>query len=212
METGTFIRILKSRLTEELPGLASQMKMVPAARKEEIEKRSLHAGGRKAAVLVCLYPDRNGEICFVLIRRNEYDGVHSGQISFPGGSYEEGDENLVATALREAREETGIVPEEMEILGSLTPVYIPPSNFHVQPFVGWAGKAPRFIPDPAEVSEIIEVPLKNILRAENRLEKTIPHREFKEIRVPCYMIGGHVVWGATAMMLSELGDILEGLA
>ncbi len=207
-----FVDGLKRRLKMELPGLASQLKMVPAARKRDLTESLHQSGGKKAAVLICLFPAHDGEICFVLIKRNEYDGVHSGQISFPGGSHEEGDENLVATALREANEETGIDKNKVQVLGSLTSVYIPPSNFFVEPVVGWTNAVPDFVPDKTEVSEILIVPLGIITQPAYRSEKVIPHREFRGMNVPCFTIGGHIVWGATAMILSEMSDLVGDLS
>jgi 8-oxo-dGTP pyrophosphatase MutT (NUDIX family) len=136
-----FISGLRERLSGDLPGLASQLKMVPEARRKEIEARNTAGDAKRAAVLICMYPGQDGQIELVLIRRNEYDGVHSGQISFPGGRYEDGDADLQYTALREAEEETNIRIDEVEVLGSISPVYIPPSNFYVEVMVGWASKS-----------------------------------------------------------------------
>ena len=112
-----FVQLLKQRLSETLPGLSSQMKMVPEERRKEIESRNPTNRAKKAAVLICFFPDGYSNIHLVLIRRNEYDGVHSGQISFPGGRYEDNDRNMVKTALREAEEETNIKAKDVEVLG-----------------------------------------------------------------------------------------------
>jgi len=123
---------LKERLIEklalELPGISSQMKMVPEARRREIEEYTVAQDARQAAVLICFFLD-DGKLKLVLIKRNEYDGVHSGQISFPGGRYEDEDHDMIETALREAEEETNIQRDDVDVLGQITPVYIPPSNF-----------------------------------------------------------------------------------
>ena len=203
-----FVYDLKESLSGELPGLSSQLKMVPEARRREIEGRRSAGDAQKAAVLICLYPDGDGEIKLVLIRRNEYDGVHSGQISFPGGRYEEGDNNLMHTALREAHEETNIRMDEVEVLGNISPVYIPPSNFYVEVVVAWAKQKPKLKPDPSEVAEILNIPLKAFLDPGNIKQKDIPHRQFNIIDVPCFYIQGHIIWGATAMMLAEFADII----
>ena len=203
-----FITALKEKLSGALPGMESQMKMVPEARRREIENRSHAKDARKAAVLICFYPEEDGEISLVLIRRNEYDGVHSGQISFPGGRNEEGDRDMVHTALREAKEETNIRVDEVQVLGEITPVYIPPSNFIVNAVVGWAAKKPDLIPDPEEVSEILTVSLKELTDPAHLQQRNIPHREFNMIDVPCFYIQGHIIWGATAMMLMEIIEIL----
>jgi len=198
---------LKARLRLPLPGQSSQMKMVPEARRKEIEHSSDHGHARKAAVLICFFPVDN-DIRLVMIRRNEYDGVHSGQISFPGGRNEESDPDMVYTALREAEEETNILINQVEVLGEITPVYIPPSNFIVNAVIGWAEEKPRLIPDPTEVSEILTMSVDELRNPANLQHRNIPHREFKLIDVPCFYIQEHIIWGATAMILMEVVDLI----
>lgn len=205
-----FIKQLKQSLKEELPGLKSQMKMVPGIRQKEMESKKWSDDAKKAAVLICFYPLSCGNIHLALIRRNEYDGVHSGQISFPGGKVESQDRDIVHTALREAEEEINIQQDEVEVLGELSQVYIPPSNFIVQPVIGCQNIPPKLIPDPDEVSEILSISLNEILDPENRQIKNIVHREYSIIDVPCFYIRGHIIWGATAMMLSEVVDLING--
>ena len=207
-EYSTFKARLKANLDGELPGVPSQMKMVPAIRMKDMEKRRWDNNARKAAVLICFYPDGDGEIRLALIRRNEYDGVHSGQISFPGGKYEEDDSDLIHTALREAEEETNILKDKVEVLGEITPVYIPPSNYIVQPVIGWTHKHPDFIREKAEVSEILSISLTELFNPSFRQVKDILHKEFNIIDVPCFYIQEHIIWGATAMMLSEVVDLI----
>ncbi|MDT8394004.1 MAG: CoA pyrophosphatase [Bacteroidales bacterium] len=207
----TYVNRLKELLAEDLPGINSHMKMVPSIRQREIEKQKWNMNAKKAAVLICLYPGENGSICFPLIRRNEYDGVHSGQISLPGGKFEEHDENLIQTATREAEEETNIRASQLEILGTITPVYIPPSNFIVQPVIAWASEKPEFIPEQSEVAEIITVSLTDLTSENARQLKNIPHREYSAIDVPCFYIHRNIIWGATAMILSEVVEILGSL-
>ena len=154
----------------------------------------------KAAVLVLMYP-RNGQICIVLIKRNEYDGPHSAQVSFPGGAWEKGDGSMGNTAIRETREELGIV-DEIEILGALTQLHIPVSNFLVSPFVGCTERAPEFFPDQSEVQYIIEASLKDLADPALR-DSELLYRQGQSIEVPFYRIGKEKIWGATAMMLSE---------
>ncbi|MEN8226221.1 MAG: CoA pyrophosphatase [Bacteroidota bacterium] len=197
---------LKAALSDGLPGIPSHMKMVPAIRRKEMESQCGGENARKAAVLICFYPDGD-DIHFALIRRNEYDGVHSGQISFPGGRFENSDRNMVHTALREAEEETNILEGDVEVLGEITPIYIPPSNYIVSPFVGWTPQKPEFIPEPAEVSEILSISIKELLNPANRQMKNIQHSDHNIIEVPCFYIQDHIIWGATAMMLSEMSDI-----
>ena len=155
----------------------------------------------QAAVLVLFYPS-NGKTHLVFIKRNEYDGPHSAQVSFPGGVRETGDNTMEETALRETREEIG-VSGPIEILGSLTPLHIPVSNFMVYPFVGWMEETPVFRPDPTEVQYIIEVSLKELLDPANRDSETHYHHA-QPIEAPFYRVGKEKIWGATAMMLSEI--------
>lgn len=203
-----FINHLRLAIQNPLPGTASQMKMVPAIRRQEMQKRQGNDNAREAAVLICFFPDENGKIFLALIRRNEYDGVHSGQISFPGGKSEADDRNLEHTALRETEEEIGVPQDQVEILGAASQVYIPPSNFLVSPFIGWLKEKPVFIPDSNEVTEIVKASLDELMNPENRQVKDIKHREYNIIDVPCFYIQGHIIWGATAMMLSEVVDLL----
>ncbi len=200
---------LKRKLAGKLPGLQSQLKMIPEIRRKEIESYSWNQKAKKSAVLICFYPDNPGDIHLILIKRNEYDGVHSGQISFPGGQFEKSDPDLTYTALREAEEETNIQMESVEVLGEMTPVYIPPSNFIVKPVVGWCNEKPDLKPEPAEVSQILCIPLYDLLNPENMQNRNISHREFNIIDVPCFYIQNHIIWGATAMMLREVVDVLD---
>lgn len=145
----------------------------------------------------------------VLILRKTYQGVHSNQIGFPGGRVEEEDENLEHTALRETEEEVGIPRSEVQVVRKLTRLYIPPSNFWVQPFVGLLEKTPNLIPQESEVEKILEVDLDDFLNEQNLINQTLSTTYAQNIEVPAFMLNGHVVWGATAMMLSELKEMLK---
>jgi 8-oxo-dGTP pyrophosphatase MutT (NUDIX family) len=208
IEYRLFRENLGALLGGRLPGLESHMKMLPAFRRNEYTGKPRLQDARKAAVLICFFGAGKGVIKTVLIRRVEYDGVHSGQISFPGGKYEDSDGDLITTALREAEEETGIETEKIEVLGQLSPVYIPPSNFCVLPVAGWFDGTPVLRPEPAEVAEILTADISVFGRKDCLQEITIPHRSMQEITVPAYILGGHIIWGATAMIISELNDIL----
>jgi len=159
---------------------------------------------KKAAVLIHLYPDENDSLHFVLIQRNSYVGVHSGQISFPGGKPETEDANLWDTALRESSEEVGLNGIEIHKLRSLTEVFIPPSNFLVSPFVSYSFEKPHFVREIKEVDLILEIPLWMLLGHEQVLYKNLTTNYVEEFEVPCYVFNEKVVWGATAMILSEL--------
>ena len=192
---------LRHRLRQGLPGEEVQYAMAPLGRREQAQEY-LKNRPRKAGVLVLLYPD--AEPCFVLTQRHSYKGVHSDQVSLPGGSWEPGDIDLTATAIREAREEVNIDPSRLEVLGHLTELYIPPSNYLIYPVVAVTAQKPEFVPEEAEVKEILEVPLSTLLHAD--AVKSAPMRlsAGKFVDVPYFDLLGRKVWGATAMVLSEL--------
>jgi len=162
---------------------------------------------RVAAVLILLYPD-NGTIHTLFMQRHNYDGVHGGQISFPGGKKEPADKDIIETALREAEEETGVEKSTISVIGTLTPLFIPVSNMIVTPVVGWTGKKPVFVHQPEEVVFLIEAELKRFLDPGIIKIKPFEIRgEMIDIRYFDY--DGHVIWGATAMILNELLTIIR---
>lgn len=163
---------------------------------------------REAAVLALLYPDDEGP-ALVLTVRPQHMASHAGQISFPGGRREPGETN-VETALREAHEEIGLAPDSVEVLGQLTPLYIPPSNYCVYPVVGATGTRPSLFPADGEVAAILHVPVSRILDPTCRV---VRNRQIRgaAIEAPCFHIPPHEIWGATAMMLAELLLVLVTL-
>ena len=207
MKHNNVVSILKKRIQEPLPGTAAQLKKAPEIRAEQINrfKTAIHA--RQSAVLLLLYPiSSNSEVVFV--ERTTYEGTHSGQIGLPGGKKEKIDQAMSDTALRETQEEIGIDKNEITLIGSLTPLYIPISNFQVHPFVGFLSISPKFTPEPTEVRKIITFPVADLLQSE------ISKRNDMEIRgrvyeVPYFDVMGHVVWGATAMILSEFVELFK---
>jgi 8-oxo-dGTP pyrophosphatase MutT (NUDIX family) len=210
MEFDQFIILLEKRLQKPLPGRPAQLKMSSLARIRELMKFPSPEDASQSSVLILLYP-LAGSIGLVLMLRPEYQGIHSGQISLPGGKFEETDESLIYTALREAREEIGIDPLQVQIIGQLTELYIPPSNFLVTPVVGYQASQPRFTADPKEVAKIIEIQLDDLLNESNRQMKKMKISLGFSLKVPSYYINGNIVWGATAMILSELGEIVSEL-
>jgi 8-oxo-dGTP pyrophosphatase MutT (NUDIX family) len=170
--------------------------------------RAAYAPGkpRQGAVLLLLYLKQQ-QVHLVLTRRRDDLNSHAGQISLPGGR-REGAETLEEAAVREAHEEIGVKPVAVTILGSLTPLYIPPSDFEVHPFVGWHAQTPAFMRQVSEVAEIIEFPLERLLAPETREEEEWDLRGARVI-VPFFRIGTHKVWGATAMILSEFLERLR---
>lgn len=193
----------------DFDAVAAQKKMAPISRPER-RPESLPGKARLGGVLILFYC-RQHELHLVLTRRRDDLNSHAGQISFPGGKHEE-DETLQDTAVREAHEEIGIDPAAVTILGELTPLYIPPSDFEVHPTVAWYsnGQQPEFYPSDAEVAEILEVPLRHLLHPETRVEELWDWRGGK-VLVPYFNVEGHKVWGATAMMLSELVERLRAV-
>jgi 8-oxo-dGTP pyrophosphatase MutT (NUDIX family) len=194
----TLVDVRKALALPSFDPMQAQLRMAPRPR--PIRRDGLPGTPRLAAVLILLYLV-DGQLCFALMRRTEYEGVHSGQISLPGGS-REGDETFEQTALRETREEFGVTGA-VEILGALTPIYVPPSDFEIHPFAGYIEQRPVWVPDPDEVAEILEVPL-NLLFDES--VKGVDERVFDDgvkRMLPYYRVTTHKVWGATAAMLSE---------
>lgn len=163
---------------------------------------------RKSAVMMLFYP-KDGETHLVLTKRNAYPGVHSSQISFPGGKAETEDADLTATALRETFEEVGVEPDKIEVVMPFSEIYIPPSNFLVQPFLGILKNEPKFKPDPKEVTAIIQLPLDTFLDDSIIIPSEMKTSYSQSILVPAFVFEGHVVWGATAMMLSELKETIK---
>lgn len=200
-------RFLNSRLLQPLPGRTAQYRMAGIRRIESLFPDADVSKARLSSVLILLYP-ANGYISTVLIRRPVYEGVHSGQLAFPGGRKEESDKDLIETALRESFEEAGIKKEEVDVIGKLTDLFIPPSNFLVSPIVGYSRSRPLFVPDPQEVDEIIEVPLEDLMKPEVNTRKTVSAGDWSA-EVPCFYLQNQVIWGATAMILSEFLEILS---
>jgi 8-oxo-dGTP pyrophosphatase MutT (NUDIX family) len=197
---------LREALAKPLPGLPAQMRMSPAPRPgtERILDPSLDC--RRAGVLALFYP-HVGELHLVLTRRTDAVESHRGQISFPGGSMDPG-EDAVAAALREADEELGVQPASVAVLGQLSPLYIPPSGFCIYPVVAYTPQRPEFNANVGEVAEVLEVPLSHLSKPATRCEETWEIRG-APVRVPYYAFETHKVWGATAMVLCELLALLD---
>ncbi|PRZ27901.1 NUDIX hydrolase [Flavobacterium granuli] len=209
MDFQYFLEFVPNLVQADLPAMKAHVKMAPFERIESLKNIDIeNKNPRTAAVMMLFYP-KNGVTHLVLIVRNSYEGVHSGQIAFPGGKYEKEDKDFKETALRETQEEVGISPEVMEIIKAFTPMYIPPSNFMVHPFLGICNDEICFVPDPSEVAQIIELPLSVFLSDAIVIEANLSTSYAQNINVPAFEIEGHVVWGATAMILSELKDVLK---
>jgi 8-oxo-dGTP pyrophosphatase MutT (NUDIX family) len=204
------IEELKQKFLRPLPGALSHLKMSPRNRVDDFSGNNpMMPLARRSAVLVLLFPDQ-GQLKTVFIKRSVYNGVHSGQISFPGGQYETTDNSFEATALRETNEEIGVPGDKIQLIGRLTDFYIPPSNFLVKVYVGYTSQKPEYIPDKKEVQSVVEVNVEDLYDGNN-----ITQKEFYStsrngvVNAPTYVISGVEIWGATAMIVSELLDVLR---
>lgn len=195
-----FVEQLGVELQGKLPGSEAHQVMAPKNR--PAFRFKYDTPPRPGAVMILLY-EEEGTTYFPLIRRSEYRGVHSGQIALPGGKAEESDRDLIATAIREAQEEIGIDPNKIEIIGSLTSFFVAASNFQILPVVAYAKEYPQFLPDEREVAGVLRANLEEIIDPQTIKEKEITPAEGITFEAPYYDLQGHVVWGATAMMLSE---------
>ncbi len=195
-----------------LPGQSEQLKMAPIERLKELKTQAEASNSAKhAGVLVLFYPDANQKTNLALILRRTYNGVHSAQIGFPGGKSEPEDRNLEHTALRETEEEIGVPQSQVTVLKQLTNIYIPPSNFFVHPYLGIAKITPEFVIQKSEVEALVQVALSDFLDDTVITSRKLSTSYATEIDVPAYLLNDHIVWGATAMMLSEVRALLKRL-
>lgn len=209
MDFSDFLKYVPKIKQEKLLAEEAHLKMVPVERILEVEKINIPSNNpRKAAVMMLIYP-KNNKSHLALIVRNTYPGVHSAQIGFPGGKVEIEDESLTHTALRETHEEIGIHPDKIEVIKTFTAVFIPPSNFIVAPFLGISHTELEFTEQEEEVAGIIEFPLLDFLNDNTIVNKIMDTSYGNNIEVPTFKINEHYVWGATAMMMSELKEVLK---
>lgn len=206
----TFVNHIRERLSGPLPGQAAQLKMTFAWRAEQLLLNpNPPADARVACVMLLLWPNASDWHTVLIQRTQNPNDRHSGQVSFPGGRHEAGDENLSYTALREAQEEVGVRPEQIELLGRLTELYIPVSNFVVHPFVGVLTEQPSFLPQPGEVEKIMTPPIRHFQEEQNKSTRELVVGTGALLKdVPCYVVEEKAVWGATAMILSEFLELI----
>lgn len=209
MNFDVFFKAIPTIVDLDLPSTAAHIKMAPLERIKILEVGFENVKeARQAAVMMLFYP-KNGITHLALIVRNSYPGVHASQIAFPGGKVENVDLDLRDTALRETFEEIGVHTDKIEIIREFSSVYIPPSNFMVFPFLGITSSELEFTLQEDEVAGIIELPLSQLLDDSIVVKKAITTSYAELIEVPVFQIGEHAVWGATAMMMSELKEALK---
>jgi len=210
MNFNELIENIKEKQKTPLPGLSAHVKLAPY-RKSTLNTDFSKYNPKLASTLLLLYK-ANDLIKFVLIQRPDYSGTHGGQISFPGGKNEKG-ETLKETAIRETVEEIGVNSADIQIIGELSQVYVPPSNFLISPFIGFMDLAPTFEPDHKEVTKILEININELLKNDVIKEKKITvgakTEHSMEINVPYLDLHYHTVWGATGVILSEFRDIIN---
>jgi 8-oxo-dGTP pyrophosphatase MutT (NUDIX family) len=200
------IQDIKGAIKLDLPGEKAHRQMLPEGRSLDIPPEK-YEKIKESAILILLFT-KNDSLCICLTQRNTNLKHHPGQISFPGGQKEDFESTFAETALRELEEETGVKKETVELLGKLTDLYVPVSNFLIHPFIGCIGKEPKFSIDTQEVDEIITIPLNSFLSEEN-ISRTGIKTHSVAPDVPCYKINDLIIWGATAMIIAEFTALLK---
>ena len=209
MQFNEFIKYAPKILNVELPAMKAHVKMVPPNREELIRNTDFtKITPKKAAVMMLFYP-KNSQTHLALILRTSYNGVHSSQIAFPGGKVEPEDLDLSHTAIRETHEEIGVHPNDINLVRAFTEVYIPPSNYMVYPFFGYSQSELDFELQEDEVAGLVELSLVDFLDDKNVTTTKMKTSYAGSIDVPGFRVNGHFIWGATAMMLSELKETLK---
>jgi 8-oxo-dGTP pyrophosphatase MutT (NUDIX family) len=191
----------------QLPGHSAQVLMAPGNRKSTLEYLQEFPSYKPSSVMAVLFPDKDATR-MLLIERAERNDLHSGQISFPGGRREMDDASLLDTAFREMYEEVGISPDKVKVLGQLSDLYIPVSNFLVHPFVAYSTGIPSVRINHDEVKQVL-LPEIDCFLSEMLLRDKFPGKSSGLIDAPYYSFGEHKIWGATAMVISELAYILK---
>ncbi len=207
MDFTIFLKHISKALGESLPGESAHLKLEPVSRRKYPPVDDFGAA-IPAAVLVLFYHSPDNKIRLIFIQRQQYDGVHSGQISFPGGRFEIGDNNLLITALRETKEEIGIPTELIRPIGQLSQLYIPPSNFLVSPYAAYLEQTPVFEKDDNEVAEVFAIEIAKLIDYRSFQMQRVKGRNY-DFDAPCFFVDGRVIWGATAMILNELITIIK---
>jgi 8-oxo-dGTP pyrophosphatase MutT (NUDIX family) len=197
---------LRNKLQEDLPGWKAQRLMATQLHREE--RAVPRPDAKRAGIMILFYP-QHSTFYMPLILRPTYSGVHSGQVAFPGGKMEKTDKNIIETALRETHEEIGVWVDNTHVIGQLSDIYISPSNSLVSPVIALIEEKPLYHINPHEVVEVIDVSLDDLINPDNQKIAQIQIPGRGEVDAPSYQINGHTIWGATAMMISELLVLLS---
>lgn len=208
-----FLNLLEQDVVNPLPGLEAQISMAPAGRFNK-DGKPFDFSDRKpklSAVLALLFADADRDLRLLLIQRQEYEGVHSAQVSFPGGKKEDTDADLLQTALREAVEEVSLNVNEIQVIRPLTDLYIPPSNFLVQPYLAFSDSIGELLHDGHEVKEILTPDFQSFLNSESKKFGTFRTGAGLNVKYPYYEIENRRIWGATAMIISEIEALIKRL-
>lgn len=200
-----FVSKLSAELKKDLPGKVAQNKMAPVFKTKPEFLFNINTA-KKSAVLIIIFP-QNSDFKIIFIKRKNDGSTHSGQVAFPGGKFEKEDISLINTSIRETFEEIGVRISNENIIGSLTPIYIPVSNFEVAPFVGFLHKEPEYKLSTNEVEKIITVKISDLLDVNKKGEKLLERGNYL-VNAPFFKTEDDIIWGATAMMLSELNEVI----
>ncbi|HLO91805.1 MAG: NUDIX hydrolase [Chloroflexota bacterium] len=200
----SFIKALEQALAPPLPGSTAHDLLAPEHRKDMLLLQPDISKALLSSVLILFYADNKGKPNIIFTKRVEYKGVHSGQISFPGGKAEKTDKDIFETALRETEEEIGLKRNDIQVIGILSELYVPPSNFIIYPVVGTLYNKPVYKVDNKEVAKVISVPIEFFLKESSIGLHEVTTFENLQFHVPGFMIENNLIWGATAMILSEL--------
>ena len=210
MDFNYFLNSISKIKNSPIGGLDAQFNLAPKLRLKYSQNKINALNPNKAAVASLFYPNNQGQTCFLLTLRASYNGTHSSQISFPGGKYDAQDKFLKNTALREAFEEVGIPINDISIFKQMTEVFIPPSNFLVTPFLGYLKNTPSFKKNH-EVEELITISVEDLLSDLSISTTNVTTSYAGKIEVPCFVLNNYIVWGATAMILNEIKELLKNI-
>ena len=209
------IQFLNQRLQEELPhhnvrneGLDPKMLKLLLAEEENAKIQFEQTPPRICAVMIAIYQDAQQLILPMMLRPTK-SRAHPGQISFPGGKREEQDQDLIETAIRETEEEIGVSVSRANVIGSLTPVYIPPSNSLVTPIIGFLEGKPSYTPAPDEVDRVLDVKIEDLRNPVNRKAKKVILTNGEYFNMPAFAVNDVFIWGGTARMIMELNKLVK---